>query len=186
MSRSTTTNQETLSASEHIYIALLYKAEGFTGGTIRRWTGFTNIDIGGETYEGSGDFLQVSAVEESAEISAKGASISISGIEPDRLSEALTEDYTGNAVTISLAMFDAGGLLVDDPIVFFKGLIDVMTIDEDGTSATITVACESRLASLLQPRITRYTHQDQKKRFAGDKGFEHVEKTQEAEIVFRA
>ena len=53
-----------------------------------------------------------------------------------------------------------------------------MTIDEGAETSTITTSVESRLVDLERPRSRRYTAENQKQRFSGDKAFDFVESLQ--------
>lgn len=67
----------------------------FDAGAVRLWTGYGDKVIDGETYIGSGSLLQISGLEEVADLSAKGASITLSGISSSIMSLALQEPYQG-------------------------------------------------------------------------------------------
>lgn len=67
----------------------------FDAGAVRLWTGYGDKVIDGETYIGSGALLQISGLEEVADLSAKGASITLSGISSSIMSLALQEPYQG-------------------------------------------------------------------------------------------
>ena len=47
--------------------------------TLRFWSGLGEATIQGETYVGSGNMIQISSVDESRDISAKGATLTLSG-----------------------------------------------------------------------------------------------------------
>jgi hypothetical protein len=53
-----------------------------------------------------------------------------------------------------------------------------MNIDEGPETSTIVTSVESRLIDLEKPRNRRYTAENQKQRFAGDKAFDFVESLQ--------
>ena len=48
--------------------------------TLYMWTGLGDFVFNEQTYIGTGQFLEISELQETAEISAKGATISLSGI----------------------------------------------------------------------------------------------------------
>ena len=64
----------------------------------------------------------------------------------------------------------------------FNGYVDQMTIAEGAETSTITVSVESRLIDLERARIFRYNDQNQKARYANDKGFEFVEDLQDKQF----
>ena len=59
--------------------------------TLSFWTGLGDLTVDGVTYTGTGQLLQISQLSETAEISAKGATITLSGLPSNLISLALTE-----------------------------------------------------------------------------------------------
>lgn len=173
--------------------------------TLYMWTGLGDFVFNEQTYIGTGQFLEISELQETAEISAKGATISLSGIPSDLISLAIGEPYQGRKCKILFGLLGLEGdfLLLEngsfllfensDKInVFegtamsmdevFNGYIDQMTIAEGAETSTITVSVESRLIDLERARIFRYNDQNQKARYANDKGFEFVEDLQDKQF----
>jgi hypothetical protein len=161
---------------------------GFTT-PLNIWTGYNDINIGGVTYIGSGNLLSVSPVDESADIRANGIKLTLSGLDSSIISSALTEDSQGKVVKIFfgvLATTDNRTVIVDTPYQTFEGFIDTMSILEDSNTAQISVDVENKLIILEKPTNRRYTDQDQKDLFAGDKGLEFVESLQDKRIAWGA
>jgi len=86
----------------------------FDSGPLRLWTGLGDLQYQGNTFTGTGTLLSVSEISETAELSVRGASLSLSGIPSDILSYALTEDYQGRLCNIYFGLFDYGFLLIED------------------------------------------------------------------------
>ena len=168
--------------------------------TLSLWTGIGDISISGTTYSGVGTFLDISDIEETAQISAKGLALTLSGVPSDLLSLALTEQYQGRLLTLIFGVTDLqrvfllrqsgdfvllqdGGKVIlntdDVPAELFKGYIDQMVIDEGSETSTISVAVESKLIDLERGRIFRYSNQSQKAIFPNDKGLEFVDSLQD-------
>ena len=166
----------------------------FPDGALRLWSGLGEITIGGETYTGGGSMLGLSKIDESLELSARGASISLSGIprsETDPMRLALTQDYQGrkgkiylcilnsdSAIDLTASGYDASGVFD----VMFIGFMDMLNINEGEASSTLSVNLESRLAALRKASNIRFTPAYQKSRtgvdsngdainFAEDEGF---------------
>lgn len=169
------------------------------------WTGLGDLTVGSVTYIGTGQFLKVSEMEETAEIAARGATITLSGIPSNLISLALTEPYQGRVCKIMFGAIDANRiyLLQEDgsfvlredggriditagevtPVVeLFSGYIDQMNIDEGPETATIAISIESRLIDLERVRTFRFTDQNQKARFPNDRGLEFVEDLQDKQF----
>jgi hypothetical protein len=173
----------------------------FDTSTLRFWSGLGEITLEGETYVGSGQMIQISSVDESLEISAKGATLTLSGLPSDLLSLAIQEPYQGRKCKIYFGLKDnksqfltqeGGDYILSETGSFidistseesvmaeiFSGYLDQMNIDEGPDVSTISVYVESRLIDLKRPRIRRYTSESQKSRFPNDRGFDFVEDLQ--------
>ena len=180
----------------------------FDTSPLKFWTGLGQITIGDDTYTGSGNFLQISQVSETAEISAQGATLTLSGIPSSLLSLALSEPYQGRLCTILFGVIntdkvyllkeDGTRVLAEDSspiditpsgekndlVELFVGYMDMMNIQESGDTCTISLAVESRLIDLERLRPFRFTDQNQKTRFPNDRGFEFVEALQDKRFTW--
>lgn len=169
-----------LSALSQPTIEPFYAVElKFSSGTVRMWTGYGDRTIDGETYIGTGNLLNINGIEETADLSAKGITITLSGVDTSLISLALQEPYQGREARV---LFGVMG--VSDYVEVFAGLMDVMTHEDDGTSARITLTVESKLVTLQRPNIRRYTSENHKLRYAGDTFFDFVEQLQDKEIAW--
>lgn len=176
--------------------------------TLRFWSGLGEITIAGDTYVGSGSMLGISTIDETAEVSAKGATLTLSAIPSELISLALSEPYQGRKCKIYFGILqapvtylsqednslilneDGSGIIVSERDTaatmseIFSGYIDQMNIDEGPETSTIAVGIESRLIDLKRPRVRRYTHESQKSRFPNDKGFEFVNDLQDKKFAW--
>lgn len=66
------------------------------------------------------------------------------------------------------------GQMIPDPIVWFRGQMDVCIIADDVNSPTIRVSYENELITLETPREVRYTDEEQKRLYPGDLGLEDI------------
>jgi hypothetical protein len=148
------------------------------------WSGFGDLTFNGKNYLGVGNLLSISAVDESTDLTASGASIVLSGIQSPLLAIARDEDYQGRPITIYLGALDDTGDLIASPTVLFSGFMDVMTIAEAGETSTISVTAENKLIAFDRSYVRRYTAEDQKIDYPNDMGFEFVAKIQEKEIIW--
>jgi len=174
----------------------------FNTQTLRFWTGLGNLTVGGETYTGTGQLLQIGEIGETAQISARGATLTLSGIPSNLISLALNEPYQGRLCKIFFGAIDANRAYLTDEsgnyilaedssridlstgnpneiVEIFSGYMDQMNIEEGAETSTIGLSVESKLIDLERPRVFRYTDQNQKSRFPNDKGFEFVEDLQD-------
>jgi hypothetical protein len=152
-------------------MTLFFAVEAFfDSGAVRLWTGFGEIQIGGEEFIGAGNLLGLSEIHEGSDIEARGARISLSGIPAELLGLALNEPYQNRELRIYVGTLDNGM----QAHLLSRGRIDTMTIQDGGETAAISLTVENRLIDLDRTRIRRYTAEDQKALFPGDTGLDYV------------
>jgi len=180
----------------------------FQSETVRLWTGYGELEYPSESgtiYLGVGTLLNISSVEETTEIEAKGASITMSGIPSSLLSLALSEPYQGRLCRILFGLSIPNASLITQAsqeittqdlfelslqsgstnlIEIFSGELDQMNIVEEATTCTISVTAENVLIKLERPTVRRFTDQDQKSRYPGDRGLEYIASLQDKEIFW--
>lgn len=156
----------------------------FDGSPVYAWTGLGEITLNGNTYTGTGNLLQISQVQETQDIAAKGMTLSLSGIPSALLALALTEPYQGRTCKVYLGFMTSWESpdTSPDTMEIFSGYMDQMTIDEGDETSTISVSVESRLIDLQRPRNRRYTAENQKIRYPSDKGFDFIESLQDQRL----
>ena len=111
----------------------------------------------------------------------------LTGLDSSIISSALTEDSQGKIVKVFFGVLNTSDnrtVVVDTPYQTFEGFIDTMSILEDANTAQVSVNVENKLIALERPINRRYTDQDQKNLFAGDKGLEFVESLQDKSVVW--
>ncbi len=168
------------------------------------WTGNGTVTIDGNDYIGTGQFLELSTFEETTDISARNATLTLSGIPSDLLSLALQIPYQGRKCIIQFGVFVKDKILKEDGFylltesngkyileaqnksrsIVFSGYMDQMKITEAGDTSQISLTVESRLVDLERVRVRRYTSEDQKSRFTSDLGFDFVNDLQDKEIFW--
>lgn len=173
MSRSLTAAVQTAAAAAEVRPAF-FVFLNLDSGPIRVWSGCGDYTLGGNVFTGVGNLGEISPVEESTRVSARGIELSLSGISSSHVTIALSENYRGRSVTVWLAFFDAAGALIADEVQVFAGIIDTMTLNDNGDSSVLTLTAESRLIDLERPRETRYTDEEQQRLFPGDLGLQYV------------
>ena len=160
----------------------------FSTGTLYLWNGYGDISLtaGGSTntYTGLGDASGLSPVDEQSAVQASGANLVLNGVKSSLISTALSAQYTNRDGKIFLGMFDASKNVVADVYTLFVGKMDVMIIRETGETSTIELKLENRLIALERAIERRYTDEDQKNLFPGDKGFEFIPDLQGKQLVW--
>lgn len=162
-------------AAPVVRLALLVDLD-FASGRSRIWSGLGALSWGGNTWQGMGDLLAVSSIEETAEVRSVAVTLTLAGV-PGSAVALLADDerWQNREARIHLATFDADGVTMQgEPVQIMRGRMDQLGYSE-GETATFTLTVESRLADLERPRIRRYTSADQQLIYPDDRGLEYVE-----------
>ena len=204
MSRDLSTGVSDALEDDVIYPFTAVELQFDGGNVIRLWTGVGTLVFQGNSWTGAGELLDISSIEETAEIAAKGATITLSGVPSSVLSLALSEPYQGRIGKVYLGLFKTAFLLKEstDFILLeggdkinlesqdtsltevFSGFMDRMTIDEQADSSTIGLSLENKLVTLERVRTARYTNEFQKSIDNTDRGLEYVESIQLKDFVW--
>lgn len=208
MSRSLDANMLQAIAEGTVYpfytVDLMFDNVAGVSAPLYLWTGNGTVTIEGNSYIGTGQFLELSAFEETTDISARNATLTLSGIPSDLLSLALQIPYQGRKCLIQFGVFTVGKILKEDGVyllkedggkflletteksrsIVFSGFMDQMKITEAGDTSQISLIVESRLVDLERVRVRRYTSEDQKSRFTGDEAFSFVPDLQDKELFW--
>jgi len=177
----------------------------FDDNIVRTWTGVGTLVLpDGTSWVGTGQLLSISSIEETQEMSVKGATLTMSGIPSELLSLALSEPYQGRVCNIYFGTLSNGSLLKQDGAYIlkqdggkilvetgeegfnqlFSGYMDQMNISDGPESATIEMRVENKLIDLERARVARYTSGYQKSVYPGDLGLDFVESLQDKDIVW--
>ncbi len=152
----------------------------FDGGTIRLWTGIGTITVGTDVFTGAGTMLNITEIEETAEVKASGITLVLNGISTTIMSLALAEPYQGRLCKVYFGVLSPSVSTTE----VFAGYMDQMIIRENSDTCDVMLSVENKLVDLEKPRIRRFTHNDQIARFPGDLGLEFVESLQTKEVYF--
>ncbi len=136
-------------------------------------SGFGNIDFGGNTYLGVGDFGSVGETRESEALSPGPVVLSLNALDATYLAEALDAGNYGDVVSIYAGFRLDDGTLVDDPYLIWRGKFDYGTA-ETGDEDSISYTCEHDLSVLSEKNGERLSDVDQQAKFAGDLGLEFL------------
>jgi hypothetical protein len=146
---------------------------GFASGAAYYWTGVNTILWNTFDWTGQGDFLGVSSISQTSDLSAEGITIAISGLNADDVSSMIGEVAQNVPVDVWFGMLSAGAIIAD-PVHCFSGHIDVPTLQDDGNTATISCTAENALIVLARSSQRRYTLDNQQIDFPLDTGFQFV------------
>lgn len=138
---------------------------------LNMWTGPGDATIDGKTYVGVGNLLSLGEIEETSEIVAPGATLTLSGMPTALIQAALAAPYQGRRCTIYIGSLDSPTAYTE----IFSGDMDVMTISRSAETCTIQLDVQNRLVTLDRPRVRRYNSANHKSRYPNDLGFDFVE-----------
>ena len=144
---------------------------------VRAWTGLGDLTWDGKTWKGLGDLAGISAIQERTGPQAGTMKLSLTAVAPEMRAIALANASAGCAVSVWLALFDeTDGVwsVVADPWLAFSGISDVHRI----AASILAVPVAPWLSRLKQPKISRYTHQEQQRYFPGDMFFVYASEVQ--------
>jgi hypothetical protein len=181
--RDLTVSVQNAISADQVSPIILFEGE-FASSTVRVWSGFGDLSWNSQTWIGVGTFGGISSIGETADIKANGVTISLSGIPLDMISLALSEVRQNKVGRVYMGFMDSSNDVISDPYLAFEGRLDVPAIQDDAETAVITITYESRLIDLQKAREIRYTDEEQKRLYSGDKGLEFVASLQEADIVW--
>ncbi len=172
MTRFASSSNATEAAKVAVQIRLMVALD-FASGFVRAHDGVGPIVFGGNTYTGIGVFGSIESVSEDIDVIARPLRMTLSGIDSSLITTAMTEEYQGRSATIYLAFVNPEtNALVDTPETVWEGRMDSMSIEISRGQATINLSCEPRLRR--EPRIARYSSEDQQLAYATDTFFDLV------------
>jgi len=171
---------------------------------LRMWTGYGTLVYNSVEWYGTGNLLDISSIEETTEIAAKGANLVLSSVPSEVLSLALQVPYQERLCKIYFGMFGRGNLLLEDGAYIlqedgsrievelqeiglteiFTGYMDRMDIEEAAESSVIQLKAENKLIDLEAARIARFTNSYQQEVYPGDRGLEFVEDLQDKQVYW--
>ncbi len=203
MSRDLSTNTIDNISQDVVYPFFATELKFDGDNTLRLWTGQGTLVLeDGTSWVGTGNLLNISAIEETSELAVKGATLTLSGVPSEVLSLALSEPYQGRVCNIYFGTFSQGSILQEsssyillqdgsrinlettdkDFSEIFSGYMDQMNIEESGETSTIQLLVENKLVDLERARVARFTSGYQKSIYAGDLGLDFVEDLQDKQI----
>lgn len=144
------------------------------------------ITIGGNVFTGAGSLGKLSTADEGSDLQSYSMTATLAGIPRDLVALTLTEPYQGRAATVWDVPLDPTTLApIADPIIIFRGLMDVMTVAHGATSA-VSIAITNRLADWERARARLFSDEEQQRRYSGDLGLQYAALMENKEIVWPA
>ncbi len=104
---------------------------------------------------------------EDAEGDVMALQFSLPGVSAEQIAIALTAAVEGKTVRVYDALVDPLTGVVADAVLAWTGTLNVPGLDDGGT-ATVVVTAEHRGMAALRPKPSRYTNDEQQRRYPGD------------------
>jgi len=182
VSRGFPTAVATALSAGHVVLVTFAKLE-FPSGTIYVHNSIGTYNWGGQDWLGTGDFGEISQIEEGADVSPYKITLTLSGLDATISGAALNEDYYMHPATVYLGALDADDVLIADPTVVWEGAMDQMNFSIGETSGdSIQLTAESELARFDKSSNKKYTHSQQQNDHSGDLLFEFMADIEDAKI----
>lgn len=183
MPRDLATPNKTAILSQYVQPVLLVRLD-FTTETVYLCSAPFNLVWNSETWLGVGALGSVSGVTEDSAVSAQATSLTLTGIPPEYMADALEVVTFGGKAQLYLGFLSNGALLTD-PIPACLGLIDAPSVKIGPESCEISIAIESEMADLQRARGGRYTACDERSRFPNDGCCDYVSLIQDKLLLWK-
>ena len=161
--------------------------------TLHVWSGIGPLTWNGNTYTGVGTLGEVQPAQEDTVVQANGANVSLSGVDPTVLADALSDLQLGGTVTQWFGLLNPAMLtLIGQPACMFSGLMDAPTVtcgvpgpNGEPGRAIISIPLETRLAMLKEGQRKLYSRADQNLKYPNDTGFQYVEQENYLALIWQ-
>lgn len=131
----------------------------------------------GAIWSGLGELGQIGDIEHDVVPSGGAPSLSLSGVDPSLIAKALaaSSETKGRPARIFDQHFDENWGLLDAPFAVYVGLMDRMTIADNGDTATITVSLVTLLYNRRRPAYGYLNQASQSRLHPGDVGLSDIQ-----------
>lgn len=143
------------------------------------WLGYGELEAGGVTYQGTGDVIQISAINVTYGMSAGMVRFSIPNASPEMVARCDNQavEVNNRLCRIYYQLFsmieqgdDHAGRLIGEPIAIFTGRMRDMRSTSTEDSRSIELEAYGRLSRQGKAPYGRWTDADQRARYPGDTG----------------
>ena len=156
----------------------------FRSGVRWLWSGPETLTLNGQEYTGVGSMGQLGAIDEGSSGEAEGTSVTLSGVDPVYLAEALTDVVQGAPAKIWFALLTPGMTVIGTPYLWFSGIVDSPPAAIAAEAMSIVLQLETQLANHERASSLKYTSADQRLLHPDDTGFDHVEQENDIALVW--
>lgn len=158
----------------------------FVDGTLRTWTGPGALSYDSQTWSSSAVVTQWPTITESVDLVASNATLELSGQYDYGFDLTDAAQYRARTCEVFVGLLESDGSLPSTNVYkIFSGRMAVVGLVQDGTLDAYSLQVESRLVDLSKAKASRYSHQTQLQRFAGDMGLEYAGGAQDSLFLSR-
>lgn len=182
MTRGLSANNLTAIGAAHIR-PIVFVAPEFDGGTEYIHNAIGNYVTLGQTWQGIGALGDVGPIEEALDLSPFAVTMQLNALNPDLMALVKNEEPFNRRVTIYIGYLDDNGVLVADPQIRWRGLMDNFTV-RLGIENGIALAAESHLRFFDKANGSLFTDEHQQRRYSGDKFFQYQQQLVDAQITW--
>ncbi len=154
-------------------LALLVEMN-FSSGMLYATSAPIDIEWGGNTYLGGRQVGVEEVKDQGGEV--QGLRFSLSGVPSEMVAVALAESLQGRSVVLRAALLDPDTQAIGQVIQLWAGTMDQMPVRHGPESSTITVTAEHRGLAFARPKPLRYSDDDQRRLYPGDRALEYLVK----------
>jgi len=171
----TTTAQNT-ELSKPVTRTVYFAEFHFAEGTSRLSTANASFTWGGFEWSGVGTIGTIGAVEESEGMESRSLNFSINAAQPSWLALAIgdVESYRGRRAKMYMCPLNEAFQLVDTPVLCWSGGMDMLSVNVNGESGSITLKCETSSYGLKRRPSLRVNAAQQKKAHPTDTGLDYL------------
>lgn len=152
----------------------LFVSIDLAASTLRFTSARNDVSWDGHTWTGAANLIGYQSPQEGLGLEARGFTVTIGGTYAANIAAILVDARQGRPVKVWRAFFDDTFAVIADPYPLAAGRYDHAQTTRSGEDCAIQIFAESRFIDMLRPRNSRYTPEDQKRRFPGDRGFDFV------------
>ena len=172
MARDIGASNVTAVTGAHVHVVLLAKLE--FDEPVYVHTGYGEITYDSDVYIGVGKWGGISQAKETENLSPGSLVLELDGVSAKYIAEALDSGNYGDTVTIYEGYRQDDGTLVADPWVLWSGFLEFATAGQGSEENVVSLTCQHDLAILNEKDGSRFTDEDQLKRYSGDRFFEYI------------
>lgn len=137
-------------------------------------TNVGTITFESNVYTGVGELGEIQGAEESEQLSPSPLRLTLSGLTPEYIVEALDAGDYGDIVTIYKGYINSDGVLVESPWVYWRGTFEHANIELGDDRNAVTVVVQNDLKVLTEKSGRRWSDEDQQREYPGDTFFSFI------------